>query len=93
MTSTSLNIAGKLDRLIVDTFDAVSRATSQLETPYIIVGATARDLILHHGHGMGIARATRDIDFGIEVPDWATFAAPRSGSVNWDSRRRVLSTA
>lgn len=75
MTSTSLNIAGKLDRLIVDTFDAVSHATSQLGTPYIVVGATARDLILHHGHGMGIARATRDIDFGIEVPDWATFAA------------------
>jgi len=75
MTSTSLNIAGKLDALLVATFDAVSRATSQLETPYIIVGATARDLILHHGHGTGIARATQDIDFGIEVPDWAAFAA------------------
>jgi predicted nucleotidyltransferase len=75
MTSTSLNIAGKLDRLIVDTFDAVSRATSELGTPFIVVGATARDLILHHAYGLSVARATRDIDFGIEVPDWAAFTA------------------
>jgi len=38
--------------------------------PYVVVGATARDLVLHYGHGAAIRRATQDVDFAIEVPDW-----------------------
>lgn len=41
--------------------------------PYVIVGAYARDLVLHYGHGADIQRATNDVDFAIEVPDWNAF--------------------
>jgi len=33
----------------------------------------ARDLVLHYLHGAEIQRATMDIDFAIEVPDWSAF--------------------
>ncbi len=73
MTSTSLNIAGKVDPHTVATIATVSRVIAELDAPHVIVGATARDLILHHGHGANLQRATRDVDFAIEVPDWSTF--------------------
>ena len=34
---------------------------------------TARDLVLHLGHGVRIDRATTDIDFGIQLTDWNQF--------------------
>jgi len=77
MTGTLLNIAATIDPLTVELLDAVDRATALLGMPYVIVGATARDLMLHHAHGIRIARATRDVDFGIEVPTWTAFAALR----------------
>jgi len=55
--------------------EAVSQAAAALDVPYVIVGAAARDLVLHYGHGAPIQRATADIDFAIEVPSWAAFAA------------------
>ena len=73
--STLLNIAGKIDSKIIDLFELVSVATSESGIPYVVVGATARDLILHHGYGAKIQRATRDIDFAIEVPDWQAYVS------------------
>lgn len=73
MTSTLLNLAGKIDRQTVTAIKAVCSAINKLNIPYVIVGATARDLVLHYGHGAKIERATHDIDFAIEVPNWAAF--------------------
>ena len=75
MTSTSLNISGKLDLGSVEICAAVSEACSDLAIPYVVVGATARDMVLHYGHGAKIQRATSDLDFGVQVPDWAAFEA------------------
>ena len=73
MTSTLLNIAGKIDPKTVAVFEVVSRVIAGLDMPYVVVGATARDLVLHYGHGARVQRATHDVDFAIEVPDWAAF--------------------
>jgi len=54
MTNTSLNIAGKIDPRTVATTAAVNQVLTALGMPYVIVGATARDLVLHHGHGANI---------------------------------------
>ena len=40
---------------------------------FLIVGATARDLLLHYGYGVPIARATRDVDLGVAVAGWEDF--------------------
>jgi predicted nucleotidyltransferase len=38
----------------------------------------ARDLVLHYGHGVPIARATADVDLAFEVADWRGFDALRN---------------
>ena len=43
------------------------------EIDFLVVGAIARDLLLHYGHGVPIARATTDIDFGLAVAGWEEF--------------------
>jgi predicted nucleotidyltransferase len=55
---------------VLRVLDPIARS-SQCE--YFLAGATARDLILVNVHGLRPGRATRDIDFGIAVENWAQF--------------------
>ena len=73
MNNTLLNISGKLDPESIELFNHIGTITAQLNIPYVVVGAYARDLVLHYGHGAAIQRATTDIDLGIRVPGWAAF--------------------
>ena len=73
MKKELLNVSGKLDRLSVETYAAIAEETKGLGIDYVIVGASARDLVLHYGHGVEITRATADLDFAIEVEDWESF--------------------
>lgn len=75
MTSTSLNIAGKVDPRTVEVLQLVDRIASTLGIPYVVIGAAARDLVLHHYYGAKIQRATQDVDFAIQVADWSAFSA------------------
>jgi predicted nucleotidyltransferase len=54
-----------------------SVATEQ-ECPYVVVGATARDLLLFHVFGIPASRATRDVDFAIAVESWDKFNRMRN---------------
>ena len=61
-----------LSGLIRDLRRAMPRSTP------LLVGATARDLQLHHGHGIPIARATTDVDVAFAMADWEEFDALRA---------------
>jgi predicted nucleotidyltransferase len=39
----------------------------------LIVGAVARDLILHYAHGLPITRATADLDIAVAIGSWDAF--------------------
>jgi predicted nucleotidyltransferase len=80
--NTSIDISGKLHRGVVELYRAVDKAASQLEIPYLIVGAMARDLVMVHGFGSAIERGTRDIDFGIQVVSWSHFDTLRRQLIN-----------
>jgi len=73
LTNTLLNISGKIDEATVELYDAVNKAANSINIPFVVVGASARDIILHYGYGAEIQRATIDIDVGIKVPDWNAF--------------------
>lgn len=73
MNNLLLNISGKLDANTISLYKHVSEVANQLEIPFVVIGACARDIVLHYGHGTPIQRATTDIDFGIQVPDWTAF--------------------
>jgi predicted nucleotidyltransferase len=44
----------------------------------LVVGALARDLLLHYGHGVKISRVTADADFALAVADWNEFSKVRN---------------
>ena len=43
----------------------------------LVVGALARDLLLHYGLGVPITRATEDVDLAFAVADWGEFSTLR----------------
>lgn len=65
---------------VIRSLDPIARAA---DCAYFVVGATARDLMLVSVHGLRPGRATRDIDFGIEVESWEQFA---------DLKERLIAT-
>lgn len=71
----TLDLSGKLDKKSIAVYTAIDEAARELDIAYVVVGASARDLVLHYGYGARLKRATADIDFGIQVPDWNTFKA------------------
>ena len=48
---------------------------------YFLMGATARDLLLRHGHNIDTGRQTEDVDFAVMVPDWDAFAKLRAALI------------
>ncbi|MEE8059118.1 MAG: nucleotidyl transferase AbiEii/AbiGii toxin family protein [Pseudomonadales bacterium] len=84
MSDSSLNISGKIDSATVSTYAAVDEVATSLAVRYVVVGASARDIVLHHGHGAKVQRATADVDFGIQVPDWGAYEAVKAGLVAKD---------
>ncbi len=44
----------------------------------LLVGAAARDLLLHHVHAIPLARATRDVDLAVALDDWPAFERLRN---------------
>lgn len=63
-------------------YEAIVRVASRNRVPFIIVGASARDLVMHYGYGARIQRATRDIDLAVQVEDWQAFRAIKTSLVN-----------
>ncbi len=74
----TLNLSGKIDSKSIAIYSAIDKAIRKMGISYMVVGASARDLVLHYGYGARVKRATADIDFGIQVPDWKTFDVLRN---------------
>jgi len=73
MSKISFDLSGKLSASIIDAIYNLKKVADTLHIPFVIVGATARDLILEHQYKMKSPRATKDIDLGVEVADWDQF--------------------
>lgn len=71
--TTSLDVSRKLDHVSVDLLLAVDSVAVRLGVSYCIVGAFARDVVLGLCFGIDTGEATRDIDFGLMMDDWAQF--------------------
>jgi len=73
MENSLLNLSTNIDQRHVLTFGEVAKVAEDLEIPFIVVGAMARDLILYYVYGARIKRGTDDIDFGMQVSSWDEF--------------------
>jgi predicted nucleotidyltransferase len=73
MSKILFDLSGKIDHLIVAALTAVKRIADSNNSPFFVVGASARDFILKHCYGIEPRRLTTDIDLGVQVADWAHF--------------------
>lgn len=73
--NTLIDVTGKLPSGLVEMYRKVDICAKDLGIDYLIVGAMARDLVMHHGFGADIERGTRDVDFAIQVASWQEFNA------------------
>jgi predicted nucleotidyltransferase len=74
----TVNESRPLDQATLHILSVVNRLAGDLELPYIVVGATARDLLLFHVFGIPVTRATADVDFAIAVDSWERFRGLRT---------------
>lgn len=64
-----------VDHVMIDILRAVAEEARTERIDYMLVGATARDILLTHVFGLATRRATYDMDFAIAVKDWDQFDA------------------
>lgn len=69
----SVNVVGKLPAGLIELYGIVDGIAQKAGIEYFIIGAMARDLVLHHGFGATLERGTRDVDFAIQVASWDEF--------------------
>ncbi|GHA04845.1 hypothetical protein GCM10008090_12910 [Arenicella chitinivorans] len=54
-------------------FRAVESVAYELGIDYVVVGATARDLVMQSVLKAEVERATKDIDYSINISSWDDF--------------------
>lgn len=92
MPDTSFDLSSRADldhlRFPIAHLDATMR---ELDIEYLVVGATARDLVLLYGCDVEVGRATADLDVAVAVSDWATYerATSRFERLRADPPHRV----
>lgn len=64
-----------LNPVIVEILTTVQVVTKALGYGYLLVGATARDMLMTHVFGIESRRATHDVDFAIAIENWERFHA------------------
>lgn len=73
-----MDISDKIDDpSLVEILRSVTAVASDIDIPFFVVGATARDLILRHGFGIDPGRLTQDVDLGFRVASWEQYRALR----------------
>lgn len=75
MKSTSISIADKINPIGCTIYRDIHSAAESVGVNWLVVGATARDMIYEAAFGIAVKRATADIDFAINVHSWDTFSA------------------
>ena len=70
-----------VDPVTVDILRAVAEEAQAQQIDYMLVGATARDILLTHVFGLVTRRATYDVDFAVAVKDWFQFDALRASLI------------
>ena len=93
-----LNLSGKIDQGTLELLALIHRVTLEMGVEYLVIGATARDLVMHYGYGARIQRATHDLDFAIQIEGWDSFDEIRdrliaNGFKDGKSLQRVVSPA
>jgi predicted nucleotidyltransferase len=72
---------GTIDPIFVDLFRAVDIIARTTGHPFLVFGATARDLVLEGVYGIKAARKTRDVDLAFALRSWDEYDKLRQALV------------
>ena len=81
MTPRSIRADRPIDPITIDILRAVAEEAQAQQIDCMLVGATARDILLTHVFGMDTRRATYDVDFAVAVKDWDHFNSLRTALI------------
>ncbi len=71
-----------LDTTLLHVLRAVADEAKVAGIDYMLVGATARDILLTHVFDLPFGRATYDIDFAVAVASWEKFEQMKTGLIS-----------
>ena len=75
--NNSLPLSG-IDSVVLGIYRAVADAAERLGIRWVIIGATARDLVYEQWFGIAPRRRTSDVDLAIEVQSWDDYSRLRT---------------
>ncbi len=75
----------KVDDALFEVLTVFSQAAEQLGVPWLVIGATARVILLEKVYGLPAGLATQDIDFAVQVGDWNHYQKLRELILSNDS--------
>lgn len=70
MTAYKIKPESPLDAILLKVLQTVAQEAAAAGIDCMLVGATARDILLTHVFGIPARRATYDIDFAVAVANW-----------------------
>ena len=76
-----MDISSKLDKELVERYTEVAIVMAELNIPFLVVGASARDLFFEYAYGIASPSRTHDLDFAIQVPNWEKFEQTRKALI------------
>jgi len=84
VANSSLDLS---DRAVLGSLAQLLAAVRKVadDTPLLLVGAAARDILLVHAHGIAMQRATEDTDLALAVRDWKAFLRVRKALLASDT--------
>lgn len=78
MSPRSIRADRPVDPITIEILREVAVVAEAEGIAHMLVGATARDVLLTHVFGLEVRRATHDVDFAVAVKDWDQFEALRT---------------
>ena len=63
----------KLPPHLVEIVRALQRVLGDRSYDFLLIGASARDIVLDSIHELGVSRSTQDVDFAVYVPEWGRY--------------------
>ena len=63
----------KLPPHLLEIIQSIQEILGVQSYDFLLIGASARDLIMDTIYNLGISRATEDVDFAVYVPEWGAY--------------------
>ncbi|WP_439699278.1 hypothetical protein ACFGVS_13675 [Mucilaginibacter sp. AW1-7] len=73
MMSTYNILSNKIPSYLLEIIDSLQKVLGRQSYDFLLIGASARDLIMDTIYDLGVSRMTRDVDFALYVPEWDTY--------------------